>query len=166
MLLALWAVPVLVALFAARRALQARRTRRQTVRALGSIPELAGEVPWGTAERAAAWGAALAIRVGSDPSAVATAARLHGIDGTILTESDISPDIAQLVQEATNAPRGQARGSAALVRVARGYAERLGNEGTQPSGALFTTLVAHPAGDERQAARELATIVQAGFPSA
>jgi hypothetical protein len=161
-----WLVPLAMAAFALERTIRARRTRRQTVGALGRIPELAGEVPPGTADRAAGWAYAVARELEVDSGRAATAARLHGLDPAVLTESGIPPEIAALVRQVTNAPRGQAQGEAAAVRVAHSFARRPLDDPSQWSGALFRTVVDHPAGDERRAAEALVHLVQGGRPSA
>lgn len=161
-----WLVPLVLVAFALERTIRARRTRRQTVDALARVPELAGDAPPGTAERAAVWADALARALGADPADAAVAARLHGLHPDVLTDSGISPAIAALVRQATNAPRGQAQGGAAAVRVARSFARRPLDDPSQRSGALFRTVVDHPSGDERRAAEALVHLVQGGRPSA
>lgn len=166
MIALVWLAPLVLVAFAVERTIRARRTRRQTVDALARIPELAGDVPPGTADRAADWAGALARELGADPAVAATAARLHGLHPDVLTESGISADITGLVRQATNAPRGQAQGGAAAVRVARSVARRPLDDASQRSGVLFRTVVDHPSGDERRAVEALVHLVQGGSPSA
>ena len=165
-LVGLWAVPLAAVLYAAARGRRARLSRRQTVDVLALIPELTGGVAPGTATRAADVAAAVAGRLGLDPGVVATAARLYGVAPEVLTESGICPGIATVVRDATNAPRGQAQGEAAVVRVAHTYARRAGETRAPASGVLFTTVVDHAAGDERHAAEALVHLVQGGACSA
>lgn len=162
---AAFAVPVAVSLVALHLFLRARRTRAQTVIAVGLVAELTGAVPVGTTERAAALAHSVARRLGVDADAAATAARLCAVEPGVITESGISVPIAQLVREAANAPSGQAQGAAAVARVAHGFARRLGDGRSQASGALFRTVVDHPIGDERRAAEALVHLVQGSAAS-
>jgi hypothetical protein len=74
------AFPLLIARFAFQRHAEATETLRQTVQALGLVPELTGVAPLGHSERAARYASAVARELGLDePSVerVVTATRLH-----------------------------------------------------------------------------------------
>ncbi|HVF75415.1 MAG TPA: hypothetical protein VM938_10235 [Acidimicrobiales bacterium] len=163
---------------------RARRTRRQTVDALAMVPELAGVAAPGAAERMSATATALSVRLGVNPREaehVAAAARLQGLadlgageDGVararvvtqIATESGLSPSVTGLLNEVLTTSGGRAGRAAAAVRVAATFERKRTEPHVATAGALFATVSAHGAGNDRRAAAELVALMQEGIAPA
>jgi hypothetical protein len=83
--------PLLVTRFSFERRSSAHETLRQTIQALGIVPELAGLSPLGHSERTACYASAIARGLGLDPhhrEVVETAARLHRLGILSLDPTD------------------------------------------------------------------------------
>lgn len=177
-------VALVPAAVAAERWAQARRARRQTLAVLAAVPEVAGVAPAGAAERTAATAAAVGKHLGlarRQVHDVATAARLRGLAElapsstplaqarvvtAIATESGLSPSVTSLLDEALTTTCGRAGRAAAAVRVAVTYEHKRTEPHVTTAGALFATVAAHGAGNDRRAAAALVSLVQETVPSA
>jgi hypothetical protein len=176
------ALPLVVACVAFRRYADATATLRQTVQALGLVPELAGLAPLGHSERAAFYAAEVADELGFDVPTIdriVTATRLHHLGavgddddapspaGTaergarILRDSGFPGDVADLLEEARADGLGVDSGdlAAATIRIATAFDHAVGEEpgALDRSLALLSTLSLDPNG--RRAAGALLTRV-------
>lgn len=143
--------------FAYGRLVEARRTYDQTIRALAIVPELAGHVAMGHAERTAAYVDAMAEMLGmsrAERDRAVTAARLHHIghiglpEGRphdplqvarsgrdILAETAFLADVAAVVA-GTGAPAPEGGGADAVVAVASAFDDLVGEDPGRAPGAL------------------------------
>ena len=164
----------------------ARRARRELVNALAAVPEVAGVLAPGDADRRGRTAALVAAGMGLGPDGVrctADAARLVGLaslvpgtDGDpwataravahVTTESDIPAPTTATVNDVLTAHRGRTGRSGAAVRVVTTYLEAQASSEMPESGALFATVTAHSSGHERRAAEVLVRLVQGTAPSA
>ena len=174
----LGAVAVAMALLAVDRWWRAARTRRQAIDALVAVPEMAGLAAPGAAARTAAVATALAEELGltgDDVEQVALAARLRPLADLVPTEdavsraraltllatdSGLSPFVRTVLDDTLTTGGGKAGRAAAAVRVATTFEEERAKAHATTAGALFATVVAHPAGHERRAAAALVLLVQ------
>lgn len=140
---------------------EARRTYDQTIRALAIVPELAGQVAMGHAERTAAYVDAMAEMLGmsdSERERVVTAARLHHIGHIglpedrpaeplqvaragrdILAETGFLADVASVVAHTAapaGAPGGPDAAMGAIVQVASTFDDLVGEDADRAPGAL------------------------------
>lgn len=151
--------PLLITRFSFRRYAGAGETLRQTVQALGLVPELAGLAPLGHSERASVYGRALASELKLDAGAVdrvVTACRLHKLGAVpfdptdtaaptvaspaeiaeqgalILREAGFPGEVADLIEAArAGSLDGPAPSlEAATVRVASAFDEVVGDDDT------------------------------------
>jgi hypothetical protein len=156
--------PLLITRFSFERYAQASSTYRQTIQALGIVPEVAGMSRPGHGERTAVYAATLADElgvVGEDRERVITAARLHrigyiGLDNEEEEEAPESVDprrvarvgaemlrqtrflrpVADLVEEVElYSPEGGTLG-AAIVRIASRFDDHVAGEPVRTNGAL------------------------------
>jgi hypothetical protein len=157
---------------------EARRTYDQTIRALATVPELAGHVPMGHAERTAAYVDAMAGTLAlsrSDRDRLLTAARLHHIGHVglpedtphdplqvaragrdLLAETGFLAGVAEVVggTVATDkGARGPAAGLAEVVAVASAFDDLVGEDPGRVPGAL--AIVAGRFGDQSPAVAAL-----------
>lgn len=176
------ALPLVVARVAFRRYAEATATLRQTVQALGLVPELAGLAALGHSERSAFYAAELADELGFDVPAIeriVTATRLHhlgavGADEETPTPTDIASrgarilrdsgfpgDVADLLEAARADGFGADSGdlAAATIRIATAFDHALGEdpEGVNRSLALLSA-VALDTNGRRAAAALLARV--------
>ena len=168
-------IPLLATRYSFRRYTDARRTYRQTVEALGLLPEVAGLTALGHGHRTAIYAEAAAYELELDAAAVnrvVTAARLHHIghvsvdelpdptsveeavavarvSGEILRETGFLTDVAPLVESAQldGWPGGGVE--AALVRLASDLDEAMEAGEADAAEALVRR---HPAGLEHEVA--------------
>ena len=178
------AVPLVLAALAIERWAQVRHIRRQTLDVLSVVPELAGVATTGEAERTAATAAAVSKRLGLGRHEVrqaAAAGRLRGLaelgaaaEGVaqarlvsqITTESGLSPSVTRLVNEVLTTSGDRAGKAAAAVRVAVTFERKRTEPHVTTAGALFGTVAAHGAGNDRQAAAALVSLMQVPLRSA
>jgi hypothetical protein len=149
--------PLLITRFSFRRYAGAGETLRQTVQALGLVPELAGLAPLGHSERASVYGRALAeeLKLGDGATErIVTASRLHHLGAVpfdpsdadavataspadiaeqgalILREAGFPGDVADLIEAArAGSLDGPAPSlDAAVVRVASAFDEVVGDD--------------------------------------
>ena len=106
--------PLLITRFSFRRYAGAGETLRQTVQALGLVPELAGLAPLGHSERASVYGRAVAEELklgGAAVERIVTASRLHHLgavpfdpvdadDTTVADPADVAEQGALILREA------------------------------------------------------------------
>lgn len=156
---AIAALPLGGVRFAYARFVEARATYDQAIRALAIVPELAGHVPMGHAERTAAYVDAMAEMLGMSPiqrDLAVTAARLHHIGhialpeespheplqvarlgGDILAETGFLADVAAIVAETGGSAQATGeRGAASVVRVGSAFDELVGDDPGRVPGAL------------------------------
>jgi hypothetical protein len=170
------ALPLLITRFSFRRYAAARETLRQTVQALGLVPELAGLVPLGHSERTAAYAAAVARGLGLRRAAcerIVTASRLQHVGAVpgpagddvaasgarLLRESGFPADVAALVASARVGCREHAPPTidAAVVRVATTFDEVVGEDHTAvPRGLAVVSSTAH----DRHSRRATAALLE------
>lgn len=159
------ALPLVVARVAFRRYAEATTTLRQTVQALGLVPELAGLAPIGHSERAAFYAGEIADELGLDLRTIErilTATRLHHLGALRDDDADTSPadialhgasilrssgfpgDVADLVEQACADGFGAESGDleAAIVRVATAFDHAVGEnaDGIDRSLALLSAV--------------------------
>lgn len=163
---------------AAERWARVHRTRRQAVAVLAAVPELAGAARPGAAQRTSATAAAVATQLGlgrHQVRHVAAAARLRGLADlaptrdpvaqarivtAITTKSGLSPSVTSLVDEVLTTTRGRASRAAAAVRVAATFERTQAEPHVTTVGALFATVAAHGAGNDRRAAAALVALMR------
>lgn len=165
-------LPLAVTHFAFGRHAAASETLRQTVQALGLVPELAGLAPLGHSERAAHYARAVAIELGFGPpdvERIVTATRLHHLGAVteepggpstasevarrgahILRDSGFPTDVAELLESARADGHGVAADAldAAVVRIASAFDHGVGEDpaATDRALALLGSNVQDPQG--------------------
>jgi hypothetical protein len=180
------ALPLLITRFSFQRSAEAGDTLRQTVQALGLVPELAGMVPLGHSERSAHYARLLCeqLHLRRDRrEVVVTAARLHHLGavpfdfisdegtpvavdpdvialqgGQVLTEAGFPPAVGALLAAARCGTAERCPSiDAAIVRVATSFDEVVGDEAERAEQGLAH--VVHDATD-RYRRRATAALVQ------
>ena len=169
------ALPLFVTRYSFERYAAARATYEQTVQALSFLPEVAGHVPLGHAERAAVYARALCdtLHLGdADKARVVNVTRLHHIGDIslhdpgertetpdpvalgrvgveILRETGFLGDLSDLMEEVHGSPTPRTCREAAIVRVAGTFDGLVGDHGG-PLGPVRAQLLEAHADPEEQ----------------